>query len=380
VTFVLSEEQEELRKVVRAFFAATSPPAAVRRLMETPDGYDAGAWRRMAGELGLPALAIPEADGGMGFGLVELGLVFEEAGRALAGGPLLASAAMATGAVLASAAGGADGGDGDGEGGAGDGDGGRDLLAALARGDRIGTLAVAEDRGRWDRAGVATTAAGHPGGARLHGHKSWVLDGLTADLILVAAADGLYAVDGDAPGLTRTPIPTLDLTRKLARLVFDGAPARRVGGWPAVEAGLAWAAVALANEQVGGAQRCLEMAVAYAKERTQFGRPIGSFQAIKHKCADLLREIESARSTAAYANWAATQPDHGELLVAASLAKAACSGAYLHAASECIQIHGALGFTWEHDAHLYFKRAKSSSLLFGDPTHHRTRLADLLGL
>ena len=357
MTFVLSEEQDELRKVVRSFLVATSPPAAVRRLMETADGLDRAGWRRMADELGLPALAVPEALGGMGFSWVELGLVFEEMGRALAGGPLLASAALAAGAL----------------GGADD----NDILPALASGDRIATLAVAEDRSPWDLTRITLTAT--PDG-RLHGHKSWVLDGLTADLILVAATDGLYAVDAEAPGLTRTAIPTLDLTRKLARLDFDGTPARRVGDLAAAETGLAYGAIALANEQVGGAQRCLEMAVAYAKTRKQFGRPIGSFQAVKHKCADLLREIESARSTAAYANWAASQPDRQEVLVAASLAKAACSDAYVHAASECIQIHGALGFTWEHDVHLYWKRAKSSSLLFGDPMHHRGRLADLLGL
>ena len=341
---------------MRSFLAATASPAQVRRLMETADGFDAAAWRRMAGELGLTALAIAEAHGGMGFGWIELGVVFEEAGRALAGGPLLASAATAAGALASTDA--------------------TDLLAGLASGATIATLAVAEDRGRWDEAGTTLAAAAD---GRLNGHKSWVVDGLGANLILVAARDGLYAVEGDAPGLTRSPIPTLDLTRKLARLEFDGVPARRLsGGWPAVRAGLAYGAIALANEQVGGAQRCLEMAVAYAKTRKQFGRTIGSFQAVKHKCADLLREIESARSTAAYANWAATQSDRHELLTAASLAKIACSETYLHASDECIRIHGALGFTWQHDAHLYFKRAKSSLLLFGDPTYHRTLLADLL--
>ena len=351
--------------MVRSFLAATASPAQVRRLMETADGFDVAAWRRMADELGLTALAVPEAAGGMGFGWLELGVVFEEMGRALAGGPLLASVATAAGALL-----GADrGADANGRG---------DLLAGMASGETIATLAVAEDRGRWDLAGSTLTVTGD---GRLHGHKSWVLDGLTANLILVAADNGLYAVDADAPGLTRTPIPTLDLTRKLARLEFDGTPARLVAPGPAAaQHGLAYGAIALANEQVGGAQRCLEMAVAYAKTRKQFGRPIGSFQAVKHKCADLLREIESARSTAAYANWAATEPDGHELLVAASLAKVACSEAYLHAAEECIQIHGALGFTWEHDAHLYFKRAKSSSLLFGDATYHRNRLGDLLEL
>src|SRR5205807_565810 len=192
--------------------------------------------------------------------------------------------------------------------------------------------------------------------------------------------------DGDAPGLGRQPMAAMDLTRTLARLEFAATPARLIGvegqGWPVVQAAHALGAVALAAEQVGGAQRCLEMALDYARSRQQFGRPIGSFQAVKHKLADRLTEVEAARSTAAYAAWAASAggDDGRELLVAASLAHTACSEAYLHVAGDSIQIHGALGFTWEHDAHLYFKRAKSSALLFGDPAFHRGRLADHLGL
>ncbi len=193
----------------------------------------------------------------------------------------------------------------------------------------------------------------------------------------------LFAVEADAAGLTRTPLATMDQTRKQARLEFSATPARLVGedggAGPALSRTLDLAAVALAAEQVGGAQRCLDMAVDYAKTRIQFGRPIGSFQAIKHKCADMLLEVESAKSAAYYAGWAAAE-DSEELPVVASLAKSYCSEAYFHAAAENIQIHGGIGFTWEHDAHLYFKRAKSSELLLGDPSYHRELLAQRIGI
>jgi alkylation response protein AidB-like acyl-CoA dehydrogenase len=208
-----------------------------------------------------------------------------------------------------------------------------------------------------------------------------------ANVLVVAARTpaglSLFAVDENAPGLTRTPLATMDQTRKQARLELSGTPARLIGADGGASAGLSktldLAAVALAAEQVGGAQRCLDMSVEYAKQRVQFGRPIGSFQAIKHKCADMLLEVESAKSAAYYAGWAAAEASD-ELAVVASLAKAYCSDAYFHAAAENIQIHGGIGFTWEHDAHLYFKRAKSSELLLGDPTYHRELLAQRIGL
>ena len=214
-----------------------------------------------------------------------------------------------------------------------------------------------------------------------------MIDGATANLILVAArtngAVSLFAVDGDASGLTRTSLSTMDQTRKQAKLDFDNTPARLIGtegaGWDVLSRVLDLAAVGLAAEQVGGAQECLEMAVQYAKDRVQFGRPIGSFQAIKHKCADMLLEVESAKSAAYYAAWCAAELND-ELPSVASLAKAYCSEAYFHAAAENIQIHGGIGFTWEHPAHLYFKRAKSSELLFGDPTYHREQLAQRIGI
>jgi alkylation response protein AidB-like acyl-CoA dehydrogenase len=247
---------------------------------------------------------------------------------------------------------------------------------------------------------LATTAGT---GWELSGKKSYVFDGHTADLVLVAArAPGgvsVFAVERGASGFGAEPLEVMDQTRKQARLTFEATPARLVGaegaGWPACERMLDLAAVALAAEQVGGAQRVLDMAVEYAKVRMQFGRPIGSFQAIKHKCADMLLEVESARSAAYYAGWAAAAHLAGtagahlagtagansdELPVVASLAKSYCSEAYFHAAAENIQIHGGIGFTWEHPAHLYYKRAKTSEVLLGDPAYHRELLARRLGI
>jgi alkylation response protein AidB-like acyl-CoA dehydrogenase len=208
-----------------------------------------------------------------------------------------------------------------------------------------------------------------------------------ADLLVVAARTGagvsLFTVAGDASGLSRQSLNTMDQTRKQAKLTFDNTPATLVGtdgaGWGTMSTVLDLAAIALAAEQVGGAQFVLDMAVQYAKDRVQFGRPIGSFQAIKHKCADMLLEVESAKSAAYYGLWCASELND-ELPSVASLAKAYCSEAYFHAAAENIQIHGGIGFTWEHPAHLYFKRAKSSELLFGDPAYHREQLAQRIGL
>ncbi len=370
MNFAFSEEQEELRKSVRRFLEDKSPEAEVRRLMETTEGYDPAVWSQMAQQLGLQGLAIPEEYGGSGYTYVELVVVLEEMGRALLCAPYFSTVALAGNALLVS----------------GDDDAKKEYLPGIASGDTIATVAFTEDSGRWDESGI-TMAATAADGVRLNGHKMFVIDGHVANLILVAARSNgavtLYAVDGDAPGLNRTPLSTMDQTRKQARLEFNDVPARQIGtegqGWQTLGKTLDLAAVALAAEQVGGAQKVLEMAVEYAKVRVQFGRPIGSFQAIKHKCADMLLEVESAKSAAYYAGWAAAE-DNDELPVVASLAKAYCSDAYFHATAENIQIHGGIGFTWEHPAHLYFKRAKSSELMFGDPTYHRELLAQRIGI
>jgi len=370
VNFAFSEEQEELRAAVRRFLAEKSPESEVRQLMETVSGYDAEVWRQAARQLGLQGLAIPEKFGGSGSGYVELTVVFEEMGRVLLCAPFFATVALAANLLLS----------------ADDEVAKADYLPGLASGDVIATVALAEPSGRWDEAGVALTASESAGAWTLTGEKLFVLDGTIADLILVVARApagiSIFAVEKGAPGLTVEPLATMDQTRKQARVLLGATPARLVGaegaGWAAVSRMLDLAAVALSAEQVGGAQRVLDMAVDYAKTRVQFGKPIGSFQAIKHKCADMLLEVESARSAAYYGCFAADDGD--ELPVAASLAKAYCSEAYLHAAAENIQIHGGIGFTWEHPAHLYFKRAKSSELLFGDPAYHRELLAQRIGI
>lgn len=367
-----SEEREELRASVRRFLRDKLPSAAVRDRMESDQGHDPVVWRQMTEQLGLTGLAVPDEYGGAGGGPVELGIVLEEMGRALAPSPFFATAALAGQALT----------------GSGDDAARSRWLPAIVDGSLTATVAVAEKSGSWrldDVATTATTAAG--GGWTLSGTKMFVIDGHLADLLLVlartAAGPGLFAVEGDAPGVSRTRLDPLDLTRRLGRVDLADAPAVRVGPEGAATAFLRnvldMAVVALAAEQVGGAQACLDTAVEYAKTRVQFDRPIGSFQAIKHKCADMLLEVEAARS-ASYHAASVSAEDPEQLPVAAALAAAYCSQAYTHAAKENVQIHGGIGYTWEHDAHLYLKRAKSSELLFGAPVAHRARLADLVGI
>ncbi|OHV47402.1 acyl-CoA dehydrogenase family protein [Pseudofrankia sp. BMG5.36] len=363
----VTQEQAELRRTVRDFLDKTSPETEVRRLMETADGYDPDTWRRLAGELGVAGLTLPEEHGGAGYGFVELGIVLEEAGRSLLCAPLLSTVVLAASTLLA----------------LDDEQARADYLPGIAAGTTIATLALTEAAGRWDGPdAVTTTAARGAHGWTVTGTKAHVLDGHLAALLLVAArtdaGTSVFAVDGDAPGVHRQPRATLDQTRRQADLTFTAAPARLLGdegaAWPALARVLDLAAVAVATEQVGGAARVLDMAVGYAKSRVQFGRPIGSFQAVKHKLANIHLDVETARSAARYGLWAAagSPPD---LPLAASLAKACCGDAYVTAATENIQVHGGIGFTWEHPAHLYLKRAHSSRQLFGNAADHRQRLA-----
>src|ERR1700722_9383432 len=284
MNFAFSDEQEELRTAVRRFLAEKSPESEVRRLMDTTDGYDPAVWSQMADQLGLQSLTIPEEFGGSGFTYVELVVVLEEMGAALLCAPFFSTVALAANAILTS----------------GDDEAKKYLLPGLASGETIGTLAITEDNGRWDFGGIECkaehTGEGEGGeGWVLNGHKMFVLDGHVANLIVVAARTdkgvSLFGVKDDAEGLTRTALPTMDQTRKQARLEFSNTPAWLIGTDGGAEAGLSktldLAAVALAAEQVGGAQRVLDASVEYAKTRIQFGRPIGRFQAIKHKCADM---------------------------------------------------------------------------------------------
>jgi alkylation response protein AidB-like acyl-CoA dehydrogenase len=376
VNFAFSEDQDELRRTIRQFLESKSPSTEVRRLMDTAEGYDPAVWSQMAEQLGLQALHIPEEYGGQGFSFVELGIVLEEMGRVLLCAPYFSTVALAANAIMN----------------AGSADDCKALLPGIAAGETIAALAFTEPNGKWDVAGITMEAAESAGKWTLNGTKSFVIDGHTANTIVVVArvagtsgTDGIgfFTVDGDASGLTRTPLATMDQTRKQAKLEFANVSASPLGtpgdGFAAFSKTLDQAAVALANEMIGGAQFVLDMSVEYAKVRVQFGRPIGSFQAIKHKCADMLLEVESGKSAAYYAAWAAAE-DNEELPVVAALAKAYISDAYFHCAAENIQIHGGIGFTWEHDAHLYFKRAKSSEIFLGDATYHRELLAQRIGI
>jgi alkylation response protein AidB-like acyl-CoA dehydrogenase len=376
-----TEEHDALRSTLRRFLADKAPSEAVRRSMESEEGHDPALWQQLAGQLGLHGVALPQEYGGSGGGPVELGIVLEELGRALLPSPYFSTVALAGQALTAS----------------GDDTARARWLPGIADGSLTGTLALAEEAGSWRVEDVTATATRADGGWRVSGVKMFVVDGDTADLLLVVARTGdgpaLFAVDGAAAAVTRTRLEALDPTRRLARIDLDGAPALRVGpegdATAYLRTVLDLAVVALAAEQAGGAQACLDGAVEYAKVRVQFGRPVGSFQAVKHKCADMLLKVEAARSAAYHAmSVAAGEPADsgapvsggGGLPVAAVLAGAYCSDAFTHAAKENIQIHGGIGCTWEHDAHLYLRRAKSSEQLLGGPATHRARLADLTGI
>jgi alkylation response protein AidB-like acyl-CoA dehydrogenase len=369
MSMIFDSEHDELRRSVRRFLEQKSASADVRGLMETNEGYDQAVWQQMAGQLGLQGLSLPEEHGGSGYGFVEQIVVLEEMGRALLCAPYFSSVVLAGTALVES----------------GDEAAQSDLLPGIADGSTIAALAWVENPAQWGTEPLATTAIRSGDGYVLSGRKTLVLDGHVASLILVVARtdDGpsLFAVDPAASGVARRKLESLDMTRKLASLKLSGAPGRPVGSEGAaagiLERTLRIAAVALAAEQVGAAQKCLEMSVEYAKLRVQFGRPIGSFQAIKHKCADMLLEVESARSAAYYAAWAVASGS-GELPIVAPLAKAYCSEAFANVAAETIQIHGGIGFTWEHDAHLYYRRAKSTEQFLGSPAMHRNLFAQRL--
>ncbi|WP_068178525.1 acyl-CoA dehydrogenase family protein [Mycobacterium sp. UM_CSW] len=362
-----TSEADEIRGVVRDYLTATSPSETVRKLMATDTGHDEASWRQMASELGLHGIGVPEQWGGAGAGMAELAVVFEEMGRALLCSPFFATVALATQAILAS----------------GDEAAAEEFVPGLVDGSATATLILNGQLDAWDPAAVTLRAERHGAAYRIHGEAPLVIDGHTADVILVAASTdagiSLLAIRAGAEAVRRTPLAGLDRTRKVAHLGFDGAPAGLIGADGAAAGFLARAAdlavVALAAEQVGAAQRCLDMAVDYAKNRIQFGRPIGSFQAIKHRCADMLVQVEGARSAEEHAADAAGTDD---LPTAASVAKMVCSEAFLQVALDNMRIHGGIGFTWEHDAHLFVRRAKASQLMFGDPDYHAQRLATLV--
>ncbi len=372
-TFEFTGDHEALRSTVRAFVEEAFPEAQVRRLMAAPSALERPGWERMARELGLQGLVVPEECGGAGAGPVELAIVLEEFGRRLVPVPFL-STALATIALVG-----------------GDRAVTAGYLEAVAEGRVVATVALAEDGGGWDAAGVRCAAVSGDGdgdgdGWRLTGTKSFVPDGLEADLLVVAARTeagvGLFAVDGAADGVSRSALEVFDLTRRLARVRLDGVAATPLSA-PAEAAAfdrfLDAARIAVAAEQAGGADFALAMAVGYAKERVQFGRAIGSFQAVKHLCADAFVDVESARSAAYYGAWALAQ-DSPEVATVAPLAKAFCSEAFFATARTNMQVHGGISFTYEHPAHLYYRRARSGAQLWGSPRAHRDLLATRIGL
>jgi len=352
-----TDEQRELRSVLRAFMEAKSSEEAVREHMAGEIGFDRAVWAQLADQVGALGLAVPEEFGGAGFGLRELGIVFEEAGRTLYTGPLLGTT-MASEAILASQ----------------DDDAKETYLPRLASGT-IGAL------GWLDESGRANAELTHSVGT-LSGSLSFVVDGGSCEfLVAVDGADSTaYVIDANGPGVSRRTLKTLDETRRQANIELHEAPARAlIADEPVLPVVLDRVSVLAASEQVGAAERTLELAVEYAKMREQFGRPIGSFQAIKHKCADMFVQVEAARSAALYGLHTADE-NPGELPLAAAMANAFCSEAFAFVATENIQVFGGVGFTWEHPAHLYYKRAKSMELLLGSPTSHYERIAQLAGM
>lgn len=348
-----SEVENELRASVRALLDERSPASTVLAHVEDADNTDLKLWRTLAGELGCAGLPVPEERGGAGATWRESAVVAEELGRAVTPAPFLGSAVLGTAALLA----------------AGD----ADTLAAVASGERIVTLAVPL---------TAMPGAYEPSvtaeGGRLTGTVTSVADAGHADALLVPASDGLYLVE--ASEVTRAPVVSLDMTRRLTDVTLDGASGRKIAdGTAAVDRALTVGGALLAAEQLGLADHCMNITVAYVKERKQFGRAVGSYQAIKHRLADLYGTVSQARAVTRYAV-SCVADDDPDAAVAVAVAQAYTSEAVVTAAEECVQMHGGIGFTWEHDAHLYFKRAKASELFLGDVDHHRDALADRIGL
>ena len=379
--FSLTEEQRLIQDTAADFLAACSSSEQVRSAMSSEAGYDPALWQRIHKEMGWPAVHIPEESGGLGLGCAELALILEQMGRFLLCSPFFATVCLGVNALLAT----------------GDARARERWLPDIAQGGQTATLAWAGAGGGCEPESVTAEVQRQGGDYRLDGTLRYVLDGHTATLLIVAArAPGsagpagisLFALPAATPGVQCRPLPTMDQTRRQAEVVLQDVrlPADHLlgeegGGAAVLDKTLQLAAVAAAAEQTGGAGQCLDMSVAYAGERVQFGRPIAGFQAVKHKCADMLLLVESARSAAYYAACVAEEALRGGPLAealpeAAAIAKTYCSEAFFHCAADSIQLHGGVGFTWEYDVHLYFKRARAMEGLLGSGAWHRERLAE----
>jgi alkylation response protein AidB-like acyl-CoA dehydrogenase len=376
VDFAFSEEQEMLRRSARDFLAKESSSKVVRKLMESPDAFDGALWKKLA-DMGWTALGIPEEYGGVGT-FLDLVVVLEEAGRALLPGPFFATMGLAVPVLIE----------------AGTDAQKKEARGAIAQGSARATLAMTEQSGRWDPESVSLAAKQTGDGWQLDGVKQFVPDAEVADYMVVVARtrgegeDGitLFLITGKPKGMTVTPLKAMDMTRRWTEVRFDKVQldASSVMGsthnaWPSLKRALEWATAALCAEMIGGGQKVLETSTEYAKTRQQFGKPIGIYQAVSHKLADMLVQSESARSATYYAAWTvdADAPDRS---LASSMAKAYVSDAYRKIAGDGIQVHGGIGFTWEHDMHLYLKRAKASEVTLGDATYHRELVAQALDL
>jgi alkylation response protein AidB-like acyl-CoA dehydrogenase len=351
--FGLSESQELLKDSARKFFAGECPMAEVRRLMETDTGYDAGLWTKMA-EQGYTGIIFPEEYGGVGLGRVELILLMEEAGRALLPGPFFSTVVLAGSVIDAVSSA----------------EHKKKFLAPICAGDARSTVAVLEASASWDPADVTLAAAD----GTLLGDKLFVTDAAVANFMVVVARNGVFVVEAKAAGMRITPMSGMDPTRKLYAVHFDNTPAEKIGETGALSKAFDIATVALVAEMVGGMQRTLDITVEYAKVRKQYGKPIGMFQAVQHQCADMYLETESSRSSAYYAAWT-LEENAPDAATAVSIAKVYASDAARTVGNRGIQVHGGMGFTWENDVHLYYRRAKASETAFGDAAFHRERIA-----
>jgi alkylation response protein AidB-like acyl-CoA dehydrogenase len=377
--FGFSQEQELLRATARKFFENECASTFVRERMAEPAGVTDDFWTKLA-EQGWLGLVYPEQYGGAGLGFVDLTVLMEEMGRVVMPGPFFSTTILGGLAILE----------------AGSAAQKEEWLTKIATGEAKATLAWTEPSARWDAAGVTTTARAADGSWVLSGTKLFVPDAHLADVLVVVARTSesargeegvsLFLVGKDTPGLEIKLLPTMDQTRKLcevtlrdARVPGDALLGARDGGWAPLARVIQRATVALCAEMCGGAQRVLEMTTEYAKIRVAFGKPIGSYQGVKHRAADMLVDVENAKSLTYYAAWAVDE-NATEAPLATSMAKAYASDAFRRVAGAGIQLHGGIGFTWEHDLHLYFKRAKSSEFTFGDATYHRERVAQLISL